>query len=106
MVQLERQDWSLKVFNLRIMERHMPQLQILLQFVTAAIQRKIEIYQIDVETTFLNGHLREEMYLKPQNGLYANGEVLQLKKALYGLKQAPHYWYSTIIRKLLENGFQ
>ncbi|GJY05824.1 retrotransposon protein, putative, ty1-copia subclass [Tanacetum coccineum] len=42
------------------------------------------VYQMDVKTAFLNGILREEVYVSQPNGF-----VYKLKKALYGLKQAP-----------------
>ncbi|GKC12017.1 retrotransposon protein, putative, ty1-copia subclass [Tanacetum coccineum] len=50
------------------------------------------VYQIDVKTTFLNGILREEVYVS-QPGEFVDQDnpnhVYKLKKALYGLKQAP-----------------
>ncbi|GKG33675.1 retrovirus-related pol polyprotein from transposon TNT 1-94, partial [Tanacetum coccineum] len=47
---------------------------------------------MDVKTTFLNGPLKEEVFVRQPDGFvdpdFPN-HVYRLKKALYGLKQAP-----------------
>ena len=52
----------------------------------------LEIHQMDVKTTFLNGDLDEEIYMEQPKGFIVPGQlkkVFQLVKSLYGLKQAP-----------------
>jgi hypothetical protein len=50
---------------------------------------------MDVKSAFLNGDLKEEVYVKQPPGfviLREEGKVLRLRKALYGLRQAPRAW--------------
>ena len=54
--------------------------------------RNLEVHQMDVKTTFLNGDLEEEIYMEQPEGFSALGQekkVCKLVKSLYGLKQAP-----------------
>nr|GEW58402.1 retrovirus-related Pol polyprotein from transposon TNT 1-94 [Tanacetum cinerariifolium] len=65
-------------------------------FIANAAKKNITIYQMDVKTTFLNGKLKEEVYVSQPKG-FVNPDhqthVYRLKKDLYGLKQAPRAWY-------------
>ena len=52
--------------------------------------RNLEVHQIDVQTTFLNEDLDEEIYMKQPEGFFAlrqERKVYKLVKSLYGLKQ-------------------
>ncbi|GKF83270.1 retrovirus-related pol polyprotein from transposon TNT 1-94 [Tanacetum coccineum] len=54
---------------------------------------------MDVKTTFLNGKLKEEVYVSQPEGFVDQdnpSHVYKLKKALYGLKQAPREWYDML----------
>eukprot|EP00253_Pinus_taeda_P011669 PITA_11669 len=73
-----------------------------------AAQNKWRVYQMDVKSTFLNGVLKEEVYIEQPLGYEKKGQehkVCRLKKALYGLKQVSRAWYSKIDSYLLENEF-
>jgi hypothetical protein len=51
----------------------------------------MELYQIDVKTTFLNGDLEEEIYIRQPKGFIEIGTkdlMCKLSKSIYGLKQA------------------
>ena len=74
-----------------------------------AAQMNWRVYQLDVKSAFLNGILKEEIYVEQPEGFVKKGEeakVFLLKKALYGLKQAPRAWYSKIDEHLLSLGFK
>ena len=63
---------------------------------------------MDVKWAFLNGVLKEEVYVVQPPGYEVESQeakVYWLRKALYGLKQAPHAWYNRIDAYLLDNGF-
>ncbi|KAI5314280.1 hypothetical protein L3X38_043456 [Prunus dulcis] len=67
--------------------------------IALAAQKEWSLYQLDVKSAFLNGILKEEVYVEqPQGYDQKNKEtkVYKLKKALYGLKQAPKAWYDEI----------
>ncbi|GKC68628.1 retrovirus-related pol polyprotein from transposon TNT 1-94 [Tanacetum coccineum] len=56
---------------------------------------------MDVKTAFLNGKLKEEVYVSQPEGFVDPDYptyVYRLKKALYGLKHAPRAWYDTLSR--------
>ena len=73
-----------------------------------ACHLKFKLYQMNVKSAFLNGFLKEEVYVSQPKGFvdphYPN-HVLYLKKTLYGLKQAPRAWYDRLTEYLVVNGF-
>ncbi|GJW06628.1 retrovirus-related pol polyprotein from transposon TNT 1-94 [Tanacetum coccineum] len=72
------------------------QLKAIRIFITYAAHKNMTVYQMDVKTAFLNGILREEVYVNQPNEFVDQdnpNHVYKLKKALYGLKQAPRAWY-------------
>ncbi|GJZ94071.1 retrovirus-related pol polyprotein from transposon TNT 1-94 [Tanacetum coccineum] len=79
-------------------------LEAIIIFLANAASKNMTIYQMDVKTTFLNGELKEEVYVSQPEGFIDPDRphhVYRLKKALYGLKQAPRAWYDTLSKFLL-----
>ena len=64
---------------------------------------------MDVKSAFLNGPLKELVYVKQPPGFedpdFPN-HVYKLNKALYGLKQAPRAWYEHLRELLVDRGFE
>ena len=64
----------------------------ILVLLALACHLKFKLYQMDVKTAFLNGFLKEDVFVSQPKGFidpHYPDHVLYLKKALYGLKQAP-----------------
>nr|GFA19678.1 hypothetical protein [Tanacetum cinerariifolium] len=77
-------------------------------FLAYATHKNMVVYQMDVKTAFLNGNLREDVYVSQPDGFVDPdnpNHVYKLKKALYGLKQAPRAWYDMLSSFLLSQEF-
>ncbi|GJS51020.1 retrovirus-related pol polyprotein from transposon TNT 1-94 [Tanacetum coccineum] len=77
-------------------------------FLAFAAHMNMVVYQMDVKTVFLNGNLREEVYISQPDGFVDTdnpNHLYKLKKTLYGLKQAPRVWYDMLSSFLLSQDF-
>ena len=77
----------------------MAHLETIRLIIALTAQKRWRIFQMDVKSAFLNGHLEEDVYVEQPEGYIVKGQenkVLKLKKALYGLKQTPRAWYNKI----------
>nr|GEX43540.1 hypothetical protein [Tanacetum cinerariifolium] len=77
-------------------------------FLVYVAHMNMVVYQMDVKTAFLNGNLREEVYVSQPDGFVdpVNPKhVYKLKKALYGLKQAPRVWYDMLSSFMISQDF-
>ncbi|GJY63390.1 retrovirus-related pol polyprotein from transposon TNT 1-94 [Tanacetum coccineum] len=77
-------------------------------FLDFATYMNFKVYQMDVKSAFLNGKLKEEVYVKQPLGFESSefpDYVCKLDKALYGLKQAPRAWYETLSTFRIQNKF-
>jgi len=57
------------------------------------------LHQMDVKTAFLQGTLKEEVFMEQPQGLEVVGmedKVCRLNKSIYGLKQSPRAWYQRL----------
>lgn len=63
--------------------------------------------QVDITAAFLNGELKEIIFLEPPEGLdVPSDQVLLLKKSLYGLKQSPRCFNDALDKWLRSEKFQ
>ncbi|KAI3818794.1 hypothetical protein L1987_12612 [Smallanthus sonchifolius] len=66
------------------------------------------VHHLDVKSAFLNGELKEEVYVTQPVGFEVKGKermVYHLQKALYGLRQVPRAWNARLDKSLKELGF-
>ena len=74
-----------------------------------AAHHSFRLYQMDVKSAFLNGPIKEEVYVEQPPGFEDErypDHVCKLSKALYGLKQAPRAWYECLRDFLIANAFK
>ncbi|GJV87420.1 retrovirus-related pol polyprotein from transposon TNT 1-94 [Tanacetum coccineum] len=77
-------------------------------FVSYVVHKSLPIYHMDVKTIFLNGPLKEEIYVSQPDGFVDPDhleKVYRLRKVQYGLNQAPRASYNEILNFLLCKGF-
>lgn len=73
-----------------------------------SVKLGLDITQLDVKTAYLNGNLKEDIYMCAPEGFVSemSGKVLKLKKAVYGLKQSALVWYERVRDVLCKNNFK
>nr|GEV98576.1 retrovirus-related Pol polyprotein from transposon TNT 1-94 [Tanacetum cinerariifolium] len=83
-------------------------LEVVQIFFAYVAHKSFPIYQMDVKTEFLNGSLKEEVYVaQPDRFVDPDHpkKVYRLRKALFRLKQAPKAWYDELLKFLTSKGF-
>lgn len=64
-----------------------------------ANQNNLLLHQMDIKTSFLNGKLKEEIFMNIPEGVQCKkGLVCNLNRALYGLKQTAGCWFEAFMR--------
>ncbi|KAJ9542402.1 hypothetical protein OSB04_028908 [Centaurea solstitialis] len=84
-------------------------LEAIRMFLAYAAYKDFTVFQMDVKTAFLYGHLKEKVYVSQPEGFVDpdhSDYVYVLDKALYGLKQVPRAWYEELSTYLISKGFK
>ncbi|CAM8935603.1 unnamed protein product [Rhodiola kirilowii] len=74
-----------------------------------SVQFGFKLHQMDVKMAFLNGYLKEEIFVEQPPGFEdpdCQDYVYVLDKAVYGLKQAPRAWYERLSEYRLAHGYE
>jgi hypothetical protein len=74
-----------------------------------AAHHSFKLFQMDVKCAFLNGPIKEKVYVEQPPGFKDDrylDHVYKLSKALYGLKQARRAWYECLRDFLISNAFK
>ena len=69
----------------------------------------LELHQIDVNTTFMNGEIDETIDMEqPKNFVIRDSKsmIYKLKISLNGLKQSAHLWYHKFYKIICSFGFE
>ena len=77
--------------------------------IALCVKNDLVMHQMDVTTAFLNGELKEEIYMKQPENFVEKGKehlVCKLKRSIYGLKQSPRCWNNVLDAFLKELGFE
>ena len=76
--------------------------------IALSVQNGLKLHQMDVTTAFLNGELKEEVYMRQPEGYTVKGKenlVCRLEKSIYGIKQSSRCWNSALDTHLKKMGF-
>jgi len=72
-----------------------------------AIAKWLMIQQMDVKGAYLNGTLKEILYMRQLDGFAdSSGRVCHLIKTLYGLKQSGREWNTEFDTKMRKHGYK
>ncbi|CAI7808120.1 unnamed protein product [Closterium sp. NIES-54] len=85
-----------------------PKMTTLRVLLHVAAQRDYELHSLDFSTTFLQGSLHEEIWLRRPPGLtgsFPAGTQWSLWRPVYGLRLAPREWHDTLRTTLAALGF-
>ncbi|CAI7771920.1 unnamed protein product [Closterium sp. NIES-53] len=85
-----------------------PKMTTLRVLLHVATQRDYELHSLDFSTTFLQGSLHEEMWLRRPPGFtgsFPAGTQWSLRRPVYGLRQAPRESHDTLRTTLAALGF-
>ena len=87
---------------------HLSRFESICILIALVAQECWSLHHLDVKSAFLNGEIKEEIYVTQPQGYVKEGKeewVLKLNKALYGLKEPPRAWNAMLDDTLKNIGF-
>jgi hypothetical protein len=81
----------------------------LIIIMTLVTHYNLELHQMNIKTTFLNGDLLENVYMAQPKGFTMKGKEhmrCHMRKSIYRLKQAPRQWYLKFDKTIRSFGFK
>ena len=85
-----------------------PQRDLSIRLILAIVAHlDLDLFQMDIKTTFLNEGLDEEIYMDQHLGFIAKGQerkVCRLKRSIYDLKQSSRQWYLKFHEAITSSG--
>jgi len=91
------------------LETHSPVVRIesIRAILAIAVTKQLIIQQMDVKGAYLNGILKETLYMRQPEGFEdGSGRVCHLIRTLYGLKQSGHEWNAEFDSKMRRRGYK
>ena len=91
------------------LETHSPVVRIesIRAILAIAVANRLMIQQMDVKGAYLNGTLKETLYMRQPDGFAdGSGRVCHLIKTLYGLKQSGREWNEEFDNKMRRHGYK
>lgn len=74
-----------------------------------AVNLDWKLIQLDIKNAFLNGKLKEQVFMDIPPGFESSqtvGKICKLNRSIYGLKQSPRAWFNRFTEVLLLYGFK
>jgi len=91
------------------LETHSPivRIETIRAILAIATAKRLKIQQMDVKGAYLNGTLKETLYMRqPDSFNDGSGRVCHLIKTLYGLKQSGREWNADFNKKMRQHGYK
>jgi Reverse transcriptase (RNA-dependent DNA polymerase) len=91
------------------METYSPVVQIdsIRAILAITLVKKLKIHQMDIKGAYLNGILKETIYMKQPEGCEdSTNHICKLIKTLYGQKQSGQEWNKRLDEKLKKHGYK
>jgi len=91
------------------LETHSPvvRMELICAILAIAVAKELKIQQMDVKGAYLNGILKETIYMRQPNGFEdGTNRICHLLRTLYGLKQSGCKWNTKFNKKMKKWGYR